>query len=95
MDFLQIALVLLILLLGVMLSILGLQVFLILKDLKMSLDKIDLILGNTREITADIQKPVHVAAELTEAVESSVKTGVEAVKKITQNKSSKRLFKRR
>lgn len=94
MDFLQVALVFLILLLGIMLSVLGLQVFLILKDLRKSLDKIDLLLGT--------EKPVKVAAGLTQVVESGVKAGVSAVKKLTQSelklsakKPSPRLFKRR
>lgn len=95
MDFLQIALVFLILLLGIMLSVLGLQVFLILKDLRKSLDKIDLLL--------DIEKPVKAAVELTEVVEGGVKAGAPAVKKLaqskpfggTQGKPGPRLFKRR
>lgn len=87
MDFLQLALVLLILLLGIMLSVLGLQVFLILKDLRKSLDKIDLLL--------DIEKPVKAAAELTRVIEGGVKVGVSAVKKLTQSKPGPRLFKRR
>lgn len=41
MDILQIALIFLILLLSAFLSILGIQVFFILKDLKKSLDKFD------------------------------------------------------
>lgn len=95
MDFLQLALVLLILLLGIMLSVLGLQVFLILKDLRKSLDKIDLLLGSTQKVAADIEKPVKAVVELTEAVEGGVKAGAAAVKKVTQNKPSPRLFKRR
>lgn len=84
MDFLQLALVLLILLLGIMLSVLGLQVFLILKDLRKSLDKIDFLL--------DIEKPVKAAAELTQVVEG----GVKVVKHLgnRSTKSAKRLFKR-
>ncbi len=58
MDILQVALVLLIMLLGVLLSILGFQVFLILKDLRKSLDKLDMVLS-------DVKKP---------AIETSVKT---------------------
>lgn len=92
MDILQIALVLLIILLGVLLSILGLQVFLILRDLKKSLDKLDLVLGDAQNIAEDIQKPVHAAAEVVEAVES----GVKAVKTMAgkTSKPAKRLFKR-
>lgn len=94
MDILQVALVLLILVLGIMLSVLGLQVFLILRDLRKSLDKIDLILGNTQKVVEEVKKPLHAAAEVTQAVESGVKVGVAVAKKLAQ-KPSKRLFKRR
>lgn len=91
MDFLQIALVLLILLLGVMLSILGLQVFFILKDLRRSLDKLDNVLDNATEITEDLEKPARAAAEVTQAME----TGVKAVRSLAKAKTAKRLFRRR
>lgn len=84
MDLLQIALVFLIILLAIFLSILGLQVFLILRDLKKSLNKIDLILG-------DVEKPIKATAELISAAES----GVKAVKKLAATKQAKRFFKRR
>ena len=48
MDFLQVALIFLIILLGIFLSITGAQVFLILKDLKKTLNNINRIL-NTEE----------------------------------------------
>ncbi|KKS63811.1 hypothetical protein A3A14_01855 [Candidatus Daviesbacteria bacterium RIFCSPLOWO2_01_FULL_43_38] len=95
MDFLQLALVFLILLLGIMLSVLGLQVFLILKDLRKSLDKIDLLLGSAQRVASDIEKPAKVAAELTQVVEGGVKAGAQVVKKLTQGKPGPRLFKRR
>jgi hypothetical protein len=66
MDFLQIALVFLILLLAVFLSILGIQVFFILKDLKKSLDKVDLILGSAQETAQNLEKPVKAVAEVAE-----------------------------
>lgn len=93
MDLLQIALVFLILLLAIFLSVLGIQVFFILKDLKRSLDKLDLILN-------DVGKPVQAMAEVTRAVE----TGVKAVKTVSDvargvvsrsSKPAKRLFKRK
>ncbi|OGE15138.1 hypothetical protein A3F00_01700 [Candidatus Daviesbacteria bacterium RIFCSPHIGHO2_12_FULL_37_11] len=48
MDFLQIALIFLIILLGIFLSITGLQVFFILRDLKQALNSIQKLL-NTEE----------------------------------------------
>lgn len=98
MDILQIALVFLILLLAILLSILGMQVFLILKDLKRSLDKIDLILGNAKSIAEDIQKPIKAVANVTSSVESGVKaveTGMKVVQGIIKAKKPQpRLFKR-
>lgn len=78
MDLLQIALIFLIFLLSVLLSVLGVQVFFILKDLKKSLDKLEVVLDDTRHITSNLQKPAQAAADVTEAVES----GVEVVKAI-------------
>ncbi len=46
MDFLSIALILLIVILGIFLSISGVQVFFILKDLKRALDKLNIAIGN-------------------------------------------------
>lgn len=83
MDILQVALVLLILFLAGMLAVLGLQVFFILKDLRKSLDKIDLLID-------DVEKPVKAAAQVTQAVEN----GVRAMKRITQVKPAKKFFKR-
>lgn len=46
MDFLSIALILLIIILGIFLSISGIQVFFILRDLKKALDKLNIEIGN-------------------------------------------------
>lgn len=54
MDFLQIALIFLILLLSSFLAITGFQVFFILRDLKKALDKLN--------IAKDIEKPVTAAS---------------------------------
>jgi len=92
MDLLQIALIFLILLLSILLSVLGIQVFFILKDLKRSLDKFELLLSNAQDVAEDVGKPLRAAADITETVE----TGVKAVKKTAQSKPVKRLlFKRR
>ncbi len=92
MDILQIALVFLILLLSVIMSILGIQVFMILKELRKSLDKFEELLGDAQNIAEDVSKPIKAAAEVTQVVE----TGVKAVKSIVQNKPAKKLlFKRK
>jgi hypothetical protein len=89
MDIIQVALVLLILLLGIFLSILGVQVFFILKDLKKALDKLDVILGDAQVMVEDIQKPVKAMANISEAVDE----GAKALKSLS--KPAKKLFFRR
>ena len=58
MDLLQIALIFLILLLSIFLAITGFQVFLILRDLKKALDKLNRVLQTGEEIAQDVGKPV-------------------------------------
>lgn len=86
MDILQVALVFLIMLLAVLLSILGVQVFFILRDLKKSMDKIDLLLGNAQSLAENIQRPIKAAADLSQVVES----GVQAAKVLSERIISKR-----
>lgn len=64
MDFLQIALIFLILLLSIFLAITGIQVFFILKDLKKALDRFNHILQTGENIAEDIEKPVAAASDL-------------------------------
>lgn len=52
MDFLQIALIFLILLLSIFLAITGIQVFFILRDLKKALDKLNGVLQTGENMTA-------------------------------------------
>lgn len=83
MDFLQIALIFLILLLSVFLAITGIQVFLILRDLKKALDKFNNILKTGENLAEDIERPV-------EAVASSA---VSAIRKLIKPKP-KRFYKK-
>ena len=62
MDLLQIALVFLILLLSIFLSITGIQVFFILRDLKKALDKLNNVLQAGENITSEIEKPIAAAS---------------------------------
>lgn len=62
MDLLQAALIFLILLLSIFLTITGIQVFFILRDLKKALDKFNAILKTGENIASDIGKPVAVAS---------------------------------
>lgn len=72
MDFLQIALIFLILLLSIFLSITGIQVFFILRDLKKALDKFDAILQTGENIAEDIEKPVATVSNLVTTAETQV-----------------------
>ena len=58
MDFLQVALIFLILLLSIFLTITGFQVFLILRDLKKALDKLNNVLKTGENIAEDIVRPM-------------------------------------
>lgn len=69
MDFLQIALIFLILLLSIFLAITGMQVFFILRDLKKGLDRFNALLQTGKNLAQDLEKPM---AE-TKAVSSSAK----------------------
>lgn len=93
MDLLQIALIFLIMLLGILLSILGIEVFLILKDLKRAVEKLDKVLSEAEEVTEDMGKPVKIVASAVGAIESGVKMVKSLGNKST--KPVKRLFKRR
>ncbi len=73
MDFLQIALIFLILLLSIFLAITGIQVFFILRDLKKALDKLNegnlpsygsRVLQTGENIVEDIEKPLASASNL-------------------------------
>lgn len=83
MDILQAALIFLVLVLSVILSVIGLQVFFILRDLKKSLDKLDLLLGDARNFAEGIKRPVQVA-----------QTGVQLVKNFNRAKQARKLFKK-
>lgn len=67
MDYLQIALIFLILLLSIFLAITGVQVFFILKDLKKALDRFNAILQTGQNLADDIEKPVAAASNLVTA----------------------------
>lgn len=63
-DFLQIALFFLIVLLAVFLTITGFQVFLILRDLKKTLDKFNEVIQTGETIAKDIEKPITAASKI-------------------------------
>lgn len=97
MDILQIALVFLILLLSIFLAIIGIQVFFILRDLKIALDKFDLMVSAASEEVSEVAQTVKEVVEspITQAVANVVKKGIAGPleSKSAAIKSSKRLFK--
>lgn len=96
MDLLQVALVFLIILLSIFLSITGIQVFFILKDLKKSLDRLDKILSSGEGMAHTLEKPINAAVSVFSAIEK----GARVVRELTQKPSRKpvspprRLFKK-
>lgn len=96
MDYLQIALIFLILLLSIFLSLIGVQVFFILRDLKKALDKFNQILQTGENIVEDIERPVAAASNLVTGAGAEVVSGAAKVlEKIMQPKPKpKRFYKR-
>ena len=94
MDYLQVALVFLILLLSIFLSLTGIQVFFILRDLKKALDKFNAILQTGENIADDIERPVAAASNLVTSAGVAVVSGAaEALGKIIKPKP-KRFYKK-
>lgn len=94
MDYLQIALVFLILLLSIFLGITGIQVFFILRDLKKALDKFNSILQTGENIVEDVERPVAAASNLMTGAGAAVVSGAaKALEKIIRPKP-KRFYKK-
>ena len=94
MDFLQAALIFLILLLSIFLGITGIQVFLILRDLKKALDRFNTILQTGENIAQDIERPVAAASNLVTGAGAQVaSSAAKALSKILKPKS-KRFYKK-
>lgn len=90
MDYLQIALIFLILLLSIFLSITGIQVFFILRDLKKALDRFNNILHSGENIAGDIERPVGAASELVTSAGLQTAIGAaRALEKIIKPKQKK------
>ena len=94
MDFLQAALIFLILLLSIFLGITGLQVFFILRDLKKALDKLNRVLKTSEDLAQDLEKPV---GAVSNAVTASINSGVLAISNLVKKQSKpkpKRFYKK-
>lgn len=94
MDFLQAALIFLILLLSIFLAITGFQVFFILRDLKKALDRLNNVLKTGEELAEDLEKPAGVVSN---AVTASIQSGVSALSNLVKKRSKpkpKRFYKK-
>ncbi len=92
MDFLQIALIFLILLLSIFLAITGIQVFFILKDLKKALDKFNNMLQSGENIAEDIEKPIEATTSLVTGLVQGAKVLTGIVK--SSKPKAKRFYKK-
>ncbi len=90
MDFLQIALIFLILLLSIFLAITGIQVFFILRDLKRALDRLNKVLDVGEEIVEDLEKPVKAASNLVTVLGTKAKE----LKNVIKRPKPKRFYKK-
>ena len=90
MDFLQVALIFLIFLLSIFLYITGFQVFLILRDLKKALDRLNKVLDTGEEIVTEVEKPVKAASNLVTALGAKAK----ALKNAVRRPKTKRFYKK-
>lgn len=93
MDYLQIALIFLIALLTIFLTITGVQVFFILRDLKTALDKLNKVLQSSENIAEDVEKPVHRASNLVTTLGVGAKALASIVKRDSKPKP-KRFYKK-
>ncbi len=93
MDLLQAALIFLILLLSIFLAITGFQVFLILRDLKKALDRLNKVLQVGENIAQDVQKPVEASSNLVSILATRAKAVGDIVRRDPKPKP-KRFYKK-
>lgn len=93
MDFLQIALIFLILLLAIFLTFTGVQVFFILRDLHEALKRLNRVLETSEDIAEDIEKPLSSAKTLMTALGKGAKALGKIVKRDSKSKP-KRFYKK-
>lgn len=91
MDFLQLALIFLILLLSIFLALTGIQVFFILRDLQRALIRLNRVLETGEEIAEDLEKPVEAASGLI----TTLGVGTKALKNVVKKSKSETAKNRR
>lgn len=89
MDYLQISLIILILLITVFLTLTGIQVFLILRDLKKSLNKLNKVLENGEEDARNSTRP-----QFSANLSATLDKGVKNIKRKESRVKPKRFYKR-
>lgn len=94
MDFLQAALIFLILLLSIFLGITGIQVFFILRDLKKALDRFNTILQTGENIAQDLERPVAAASNLVTGAGAQVASSAAKVLSKIMKPKPKRFYKK-
>lgn len=91
MDLVQLSLIFLLLLLAVFLTITGVQVFFILRDLRQALRRLNKVLDTSEVIAEDIEKPVSAASNLI----TTLGTGAKAIKRVIKRNPKSRSKSRR
>lgn len=86
MDTLQLALVFLIILMAIILTAIGLQVFFLLRDLKRAVDRVGDILEGAQNLAESIGKPVKAMTNLAAVVETGIKVAQSFTSKMGEKK---------
>lgn len=94
MDLLQVALIFLMLLLAVFLTITGIQVFFILRDLQQALKRLNRVLDTGEEIAEDIEKPLGAASGLITTLGAGAKTIKSVINRGSKSNPKKRFYKK-
>ncbi len=92
MDLLQIALIFLMLLLAVFLTITGVQVFFILRDLQQALERLNRVLDTGEEIAEDIEKPLGAASGFITTLGAGAKAIKSVIKRNNKSNPNKKRF---
>lgn len=68
-DFFQVALVVVVIILTALLTVLGIEVFYILKDIRRIIDRVHNVLGDAEQVVSNVKKPTEVLSSLSHSAE--------------------------
>lgn len=68
-DFFQVALVVVVIILTALLTVLGIEVFYILKDIRRIIDRVHNVLGDAEQVVNNVKKPTEVLSSLSHSAE--------------------------